>query len=365
MIGGTVAGFINNYGCFTRGATALAVYSKDMDVAVGYGKNTKGAPHLAAKKCAEMIRRGLKKSKFTNKLFISLISGPIIPKFPIIGYKNVITSPILGELLTQLLWISHIMGTGVSREEEVLTELDYIIKDGYLIGCSLMDDGQFFENYQFYNNKLLTNSLVLLGILAKDVTFHLGSAHGHHPTGLKFKITGRRYNGKVLSKLNGKPATTTIFNSLKWVLPMDEEFGRVEKLYQRFYYYPLGIRIKDNYCPKSIGAVLGENILLGTSIDKDIDEVEVLIASGENILNAVDHALASVPSNDILAGFLVSCAVRLSTLGKEIYNVYKKLINFFKDAPFILVYGAGEDIHIPNDVIYCYNVSFNVLIFKG
>ena len=41
LVGGTVPGFINNYGCFSRGASALAVSYPYMDIAVGVGKNTK------------------------------------------------------------------------------------------------------------------------------------------------------------------------------------------------------------------------------------------------------------------------------------------------------------------------------------
>jgi hypothetical protein len=44
LIGGTVAGFVNNYGCFTRGATALSVSYPNMDVILGFGKNTKRNP---------------------------------------------------------------------------------------------------------------------------------------------------------------------------------------------------------------------------------------------------------------------------------------------------------------------------------
>jgi hypothetical protein len=43
LIGGTVAGFINPQGCYTRGATALAVNYPNMDVAIGIGHNTKRA----------------------------------------------------------------------------------------------------------------------------------------------------------------------------------------------------------------------------------------------------------------------------------------------------------------------------------
>ena len=51
LIGGTVAGFVNNHGCYTRGATALAVSYKNMDVAIGVGKKIKRNPKKAARKC--------------------------------------------------------------------------------------------------------------------------------------------------------------------------------------------------------------------------------------------------------------------------------------------------------------------------
>ena len=44
LAGGTTAGFMNNYGCYSRGATALAVSYSNMDVAIGVGHNTKRNP---------------------------------------------------------------------------------------------------------------------------------------------------------------------------------------------------------------------------------------------------------------------------------------------------------------------------------
>jgi hypothetical protein len=40
LIGGTVAGFMTQEGCYTRGVTALAVDYPNMNVAVGIGHNT-------------------------------------------------------------------------------------------------------------------------------------------------------------------------------------------------------------------------------------------------------------------------------------------------------------------------------------
>ena len=49
LVGGTVAGFMNNFGVYTQGTTALSVSSPDIDVAIGYGKNTKRSPKKASK----------------------------------------------------------------------------------------------------------------------------------------------------------------------------------------------------------------------------------------------------------------------------------------------------------------------------
>jgi hypothetical protein len=38
LVGGTVTGFMNNYGCFSRGTSGLAVSYPYIDVAVGVGK---------------------------------------------------------------------------------------------------------------------------------------------------------------------------------------------------------------------------------------------------------------------------------------------------------------------------------------
>ena len=47
LIGGTVAGFMNNYGCFTRGATSIAIESTDIKILSGIAHNTKRYPKKA------------------------------------------------------------------------------------------------------------------------------------------------------------------------------------------------------------------------------------------------------------------------------------------------------------------------------
>ena len=96
LIGGTIAGFINNYGCFARGATALAISYPRMDVVVGFGRYTKLFPKIAARNCARYIKEGLKKSNYPNRFIIDMISAPTVPKIPIIGRVNFIKSRFFG-----------------------------------------------------------------------------------------------------------------------------------------------------------------------------------------------------------------------------------------------------------------------------
>ncbi|HIE33811.1 MAG TPA: hypothetical protein EYP86_01565, partial [Candidatus Altiarchaeales archaeon] len=99
LIGGTVAGFINNYGCYTRGATALAVSYPNMDVAIGYGKNTKRNPEKAAKECANMVRRGLETTRYKNRFLFDIIGGSRVPQLPFLGRRKVVRSRIIGNLM--------------------------------------------------------------------------------------------------------------------------------------------------------------------------------------------------------------------------------------------------------------------------
>ena len=102
LIGGTVAGFINNYGCFTRGTTALSVSYPNMDVVLGFGKNTKRNPKKAANQCSQMIKKGFSSSKYENKLLLNLIAGPSRMKIPGKGYTFVVDSGIVSKFVISI-----------------------------------------------------------------------------------------------------------------------------------------------------------------------------------------------------------------------------------------------------------------------
>ncbi|MEM0493069.1 MAG: hypothetical protein QXS02_03835 [Candidatus Thermoplasmatota archaeon] len=93
---------MNNHGVYVHGATALAVSYPYMDVAVGYGRNTKRNPKRAARQCAEMIKKGLKDSKYKNKFILNLISSAEMPEMPILGRRKIIRSKLSLKILLKL-----------------------------------------------------------------------------------------------------------------------------------------------------------------------------------------------------------------------------------------------------------------------
>ena len=216
LIGGTVAGFINNYGCFSRGASALAVSCPCMDVAVGVGRNTKRNPYRAAKQCTQMIRDGLKESSYKNKFLLNFISGAVMPSIPGVGQKKYIRSGFISNFAKQALSLSQaLVQKGLGREDEVFEETVKQLPNYQMILGTSMDDIQGMKNYQFFNDEILTNTVVNLG-LSTDLDLNVCTTHGMKETDLHFTITKLGAKNHAICKINSKPAVPELLRLLNW-----------------------------------------------------------------------------------------------------------------------------------------------------
>ena len=158
LIGGTIASFINNYGCYTHGATALAVSYPEIDLAVGIGRHTKRNPKKSGRDCALMIEEKLKNSKHRNKILIDVVSAPSIPKLPFLDRVNVIKSNFFGWIATHVITrLCGVFGTGLGKEVDVINELISNVSDFKIIGGSSVDSGKMLTNYQFIGDQIHTN----------------------------------------------------------------------------------------------------------------------------------------------------------------------------------------------------------------
>ena len=357
LIGGTVAGFMNNYGCYSRGASALAVSYPSMDVAVGVGKNTKRNPIRAAKQCAAMIQDTLKKSPYKNKFLLNFISGPVMPSIPGVGQKKYIRSGFVSKFATQALGLSQAtVQKGLGREDEIFEETSQQLPDYKMILGTSMDDYKGMRNYQFYNDKILTNAVVNLG-LATDLDFNVCTTHGMKATDLHFTITKLGASHHAICKINNKPAVPELLKLLHW----PEGFLSEEKMIHTILYYPISLRRHGREVPIVMPVIMKDSIIVPCVIDDG--EVSILTVSGKDLINAVKENLHFFNKIQPEFGLFSTCMTILQTLGRKTNMVQEELHTYFKDKSFLLFYSAGEGSYAPKKNITYANMSFNTAIF--
>jgi len=108
-----------------------------------------------------------------------------------------------------------------------------------IIGGSLGDDYRFKKTFEYYNDKVLTDSVVLVGLSGK-FSYGFGIRHGWEPVGLPLKVT--KANGALLQEVDNKPALKIY----------QDYFGKdaseliKEPLARMAYTYPIGIAVKGS-----------------------------------------------------------------------------------------------------------------------
>jgi len=356
LIGGTVVGFMNNYGCYTRGASALAISYSNMDVSIGIGHNTKRSPEKAAKRCTKMIKNGLITSKYPNKFLLSIISSGIVPSIPIIGRKRVITSKYGDVLLKTLNATCRSLQIGPGREDEIIETLADELKEYDIVGGSTLDDNKWEKNYQFFDNKVFTNSVVALGFKT-DLSWKINSTHGLKPTGVKIIPTKTTLYNCAIQRIEDKPAAEQFLKIVKWPEDLFDE-----SIHRRTLFYPLCYKKEDFLCPRVIALIIKNTIIFTNKISKD-DDLEIYSASGTGLINSVKENLDEYERNNLKFGLVVSCCARLEALGKATFKEHEILDKFYGEIPFLVFFASGEDVYKSGSSPVRLNESFNVINF--
>lgn len=354
LIGGTVAGFMNNHGCFTRGLTALACYSDEIDVATGVGHNTKRNPGKAARDAAKMIRNALTASKYKNKFLFEIVSGGMIPRIGIMR-KRIFRKGLLAKIASNLSELSLILfQLGVGREEETLDELTKQLPDFTILGGSAIDDNKMEQNVQFYYNTLLTNSIVGLAVLT-NLDFDLITTYGHSKTGKAFEVSKTGASNRIIKKLNGRPALQELLEKIGW-----PEQYLTERIYRKTFFYPLGYEKNGILYPEVMGLFLGNDVVVGYKIEGKT--LHLLSASGKQYISSIETLLDIAQGKQIALNLGVFCAAALETFGRQVYAIRSRILKANKDAKFFVVFAGGEDTYRPhtNDIRHV-NESFNTL----
>lgn len=349
LVGGTIAGFITPEGCFTRGVTASGIDYPNMYVKIGIGHNTKKDPKRAVEEFTNMINND---KTLENTLIFNVISGSTIPELPGSGRTNVSFSKSKSKFLSGLLPIAGKFGTGVGKEEEIIKYVSENFSKSFLFGLSSMDNGKMIKNYQFFNDKFLSNSIVGLAIKT-DLNINISFTHGLNTTEKKFKITDISKDKRVIKELDGKPAVDRFMEKMGW---SSDSIGDLDRFYRTTFFYPFGFKKGEVICPCNIGGFLGNNIPLGYGIEGD--ELIVLSASGSSLIDAARRLSEKALPNKKFNMF-VNCGATLEALGDKIFAIRKILLKYFES--FIVIYGSGENFYVPSKEAYHLNESIVLL----
>lgn len=218
-----------------------------------------------------------------------------------------------------------------------------------------MDDYNFLDNYQFFNDQVLKSSMVALGIRT-NLNFEVSMEHGMKETNISFEVTKLSKDKRFIHEINNKPALQELLKLLRW--PQGEVN---ENMYKRTFYYPFCFEKSNNKMPGVILMFLSDSMLVSYQIENQ--KIDILTTSGKDLINAVSDNLENYKNNDINFGLIVSCGIRLMTLSKNIYKVRDILLDHFEEKPFLLFYTNGESTYCPEEGLKSCNDTFNSAVF--
>jgi len=361
LIGGTVRGFVNNDGCYARGATALAVSSDEIQVTVGIGRNTKRNPKKAARQCGRHLQKNLQTDSYENGFLLHIIAGAEIPNIPPIGTKKIIKPGIASNSLFKLFSLSQkTFQMGAARDEELIEELVSLLPDYAMLSGATLDDGPGFKNYQFYNQHVEKNSVVSLG-LRTDRKVFVNSTHNMKKTSIEFDITKTSKDHRIIHEINGRPALEELRRLLNW----PKEILREETWLQTTFYFPIGGQTVSNSSIDDsahvIGIILGNSLVLTCKLIGS--KASILTIGGKGLFEAIDQNLNYIDFTPQF-GLISSCITRFETLGYNMYDVRKKVQDYMKQRPFIVFYVGGESTYCKETGLKYSNISFNSMIMK-
>ena len=354
LAGETVAGFLNNDGCYASGVTALAISYPNMNVTIGHGKNTKRNPKKAARHAVKMIKTNIK-NEYKNKFIFSFISGAKNPDLPGVKNTNIINSKIKARMmLSMLAFMQKVFQLGMGREEEVLENIVKELPDFNIIHSSSYSMPPFNENYHFYNKEVVNEHAVFVAI-DTDLDFYMNFATGAEKTDIDFKITKMNKKRTVVKKLNNKSPLNEYIGKMGWTYEKFQEFKWVDIASK----YPPGYIKNNKIILRPPIMILGDYMGFLTKIEKN--DIFITKVTPDQMVCAVDEILKP---NKPDFGFFTSCIARRDFLGMKIFKVQEKMKNYFGNKDFLLVYNAGEGIYKPADGFYFLNETITCAIFN-
>ena len=337
LVGGTVAAFICPAGCYTRGVVVVAATGDDIDITSAYAKDLIGNPKRAAEKLASKIKAGLSGK---NKVLFEFMPGPIEPS--ILNWEivkkmaRIIPPAILIKLTGVLFDLSvTVFKTGTNVEVSVLKYLQWYLPQFYIIGSSTIDDIKCLHHFQYFNDNLLTNSMVGLGLSTSyDINFQFKQQIIR--TGKKFRIEKGSRNF-CLTKIDGDFAVSKYIKEVGWFKNVGKM--NVKDVNKVTFYFPFAFEEDGQLIEYATGFFFGENIYTNRPIQSDFSEL-CLTSAKKNIEDLTSIA-SNLKDKSPVFTLIISAVTIPGILGSKMHLMHKILKDNLKDNPFLLLVGIG------------------------
>ncbi|MDP2864595.1 MAG: FIST N-terminal domain-containing protein [bacterium] len=297
-------GEITTEGPVSKHVAVMALNTPDMEWTIGIGKGTDKDSFEAGKEAAEEVK---KKAKAPLSLLTMFLDG-----------------------------LAENGAAAVRGVQEVFG------KNFPIMGGSAGDDFLFQKTYQYYNDRVLTNAMVGIGLSGK-FSFGVGVRHGWEPIGLPMKVT-KAIGGKLI-EVNNRPALSVY----------EDYFGKKaeelikEPIARMAYTYPLGMSvegspellIRDVVIANEKGEITcAAEIPEGSEIRLMLGDYEKAIQAAKE---AAENALAQLKGTKPKAIFVFNCVARHKLLGARIGEEIAAIQNVLgKEVPLIGFYTYGE-----------------------
>ncbi len=210
-----------------------------------------------------------------------------------------------------------------------------------IIGGMASDNSTFTKTYQYYQDQVLTNSLVAVKI-SGNFSYGIASRHGWEPIGLPAKVT--KSEGSVIKEINNCLALDFFKDYF------GEKANQLEKpLSEICYMYPLGMSIKgkDEFLIRNAFLSTKEGDIICAGEVPQGSEIRLMIGNPERAISAAKEAakevLFKLDKNKPKVVFVFNCIARNKLLGaraKEEILAIQEILG--KDIPLIGFYTYGE-----------------------
>ncbi len=248
LIGCSSAGEIISSGPLKRSLVVLLFSSDRIAVAAGFGESVHENPRQAGQRASFMAAQGIKKERHAFLIFPDGLAGN---------------------------------GSDILRGCQEALGTSFLIAGG-----SAADDYSFKKTFQFFQDKVLTNSVVG-ALFGGEVSMGVGIRHGWNPIGKPRKVT-KSYLNRV-DELDGSPAANLY---AEYFGSVAEELKQ-ESLARLTLAYPLGMSIpgEEEYLLRNVLRVDPATGALIYSADiPEQSHVRLMMSSHETILSAARRA---------------------------------------------------------------------------